>query len=89
MAHFTEYLILGILVLNYLSTYGKLNKRMLIVALIICYLYAFSDEIHQIFIPGRTAKVLDTLIDGSGSLIGLIIYTRYFKRKCRYLSNDN
>ena len=89
MAHFTEYLILGILVLNYLSTYGKLNKRMLMIALIICYLYAISDEIHQIFIPGRTAKVLDTLIDGSGSLIGLIIYTRYFKRKCRYLSNDN
>ena len=89
-AHFTEYLILGILVLNFLSTYGKINKKMFIIALICCYLYAVSDEVHQIFIPGRTAKVLDTLIDGSGSLIGLIIYTWYFKRKkCRNLSNDN
>lgn len=89
-AHFTEYLILGILVLNFLSTYGKINKKMFIIALICCYLYAVSDEVHQIFIPGRTAKVLDTLIDGSGSLIGLIIYTWYSKRKkCRNLSNDN
>ena len=49
MAHFTEYLILGILVLQLLSDYTKINKRMLIVSLIICYLYAVSDEVHQIF----------------------------------------
>ena len=91
MAHFTEYLILGILVLQLLSDYTKINKRMLIVSLIICYLYAVSDEVHQIFIPGRTAKVLDTFIDGSGSLVGIAIYSIYQRNvlKCRILSNDN
>ena len=89
-AHFTEYLILGILVLNLLSNYGKINKKMLLLALIFCYLYAVSDEIHQIFIPGRTAKFLDTLIDGAGSLIGIILFSLFKNRKfCRKLSNDN
>ena len=91
MAHFTEYLILGILVLQLLSDYTKINKRMLIVSLIICYLYAVSDEVHQIFIPGRTAKVLDTFIDGAGSLVGITIYSIYQRNvlKYRILSNDN
>ena len=91
MAHFTEYLILGILVLQLLSDYTKINKRMLIVSLIICYLYAVSDEVHQIFIPGRTAKVLDTFIDGAGSLVGITIYSIYQRNvlKCRILSNAN
>ena len=84
-AHFTEYLILGILVLQLLSDYTKINKRMLIVSLIICYLYAVSDEVHQIFIPGRTAKVLDTFIDGAGSLVGITIYSIY-QSKCRKMS---
>lgn len=85
-AHFTEYLILGILVLQLLSDYTKINKRMLIVSLIICYLYAVSDEVHQIFIPDRTAKVLDTFIDGAGSLVGITIYSIY-QSKCRKMSN--
>ena len=84
-AHFTEYLILGILVLQLLSDYTKINKRMLIVSLIICYLYAVSDEVHQIFIPDRTAKVLDTFIDGAGSLVGITIYS-IFQSKCRKMS---
>ena len=85
-AHFTEYLILGILVLQLLSDYTKINKRMLIVSLVLCYLYAVSDEVHQIFIPDRTAKVLDTFIDGAGSLVGITIYSIY-QSKCRKMSN--
>ena len=85
MAHFTEYLILGILVLQLLSDYTKINKRVLIISFLICYFYDISDEIHQIFIPGRTAKVLDTFIDGTGSLVGIILYSIYFN-KCRKMS---
>jgi VanZ family protein len=39
----------------------------------IAYLYGVSDEIHQSFIPGRTSKFTDTLIDLLGILIGLLI----------------
>ena len=42
-------------------------------------LYAISDEIHQLFIDGRTARFTDVLIDAAGALGGillvLLIYT--------------
>ena len=90
-AHFTEYLILGILVFQLLSDYTKISKKTIIFGLLICYLYAVNDEVHQIFIPGRTAKVMDTFIDGAGSLFGIILATIYQKNveKCRNLTNDN
>ena len=85
-AHFTEYLILGILVFQLLSDYTKISKKTIIFSLLICYLYAVSDEVHQIFIPGRTAKIMDTFIDGAGSLFGIILANIYYK-KCRKMSN--
>ena len=38
-----------------------------------CFLYACSDEIHQLFIPGRSGMFTDVLIDTSGSLCGIIV----------------
>ena len=46
MAHFTEYLILGILVLQLLSDYTKINKRVLIISFLICYFYEFIGIIQ-------------------------------------------
>lgn len=76
-AHFTEYFVLGILVLAAcLSTF---NKKNFWIALIICVLYAASDEIHQMFVPGRSCRLTDVFIDASGSLTGelVFIYLRY------------
>lgn len=33
--------------------------------------YALSDELHQAFVPGRSASLWDVGIDGLGALIGL------------------
>lgn len=33
-------------------------------------LYAASDEIHQLFVPGRCGLVKDVLIDAAGALLG-------------------
>ena len=43
-------------------------------AILICVLYAASDEIHQIFVPGRSCRVMDILLDSFGSISGIIIY---------------
>lgn len=40
-------------------------------ALALVFLYAASDEIHQVFIPGRTGQVSDVLVDTTGGIIGL------------------
>ena len=36
-------------------------------------LYAASDELHQSFVPGRTATGLDIAIDGTGAVLGLAL----------------
>ena len=75
IAHFSEYLILGILIYNYCL---RLNLSALF-----CLLYAISDEIHQIFIPGRSCQIRDIIIDLLGAIFGIIILHLYNKRKRR------
>ena len=69
-AHYTEYLILGILVSNMLKYYNKKSY----ISIIICILYAISDEVHQLYVPGRSCQILDMFIDTIGSSTGIIIY---------------
>lgn len=73
-AHFFAYLVLGILTFNGLKDSKITGGRGFILALIICILYAISDEIHQLFIPGRSGQVMDVAIDGMGSLVGITLY---------------
>lgn len=75
-AHFLNYFILGILVLNALalSNSRQLKWKNVLFAILICALYAGSDEFHQIFVPGRGPQIKDVFIDSSGSLAGIVIY---------------
>lgn len=70
IAHFTEYFILGVLVCNLFKIYNK----NIIIGIILCILYALSDEVHQLFISGRHFAMFDVLIDSIGVIIGHIIY---------------
>ena len=79
LAHFTEYLILGVLVLNMLRYYKP--KEILILAIMICILYSCLDEIHQLFIQGRAGQLKDVLIDSLGSLTGIFIFNKIKKVK--------
>ncbi len=72
LAHFTEYLILGFLVIN-MFTKNNINNLYLI-SIILCIIYATSDEIHQIFVPGRACQLRDILIDSIGSITGIYLY---------------
>lgn len=81
LAHFTEYFILGILVYNMIY---NLNKKKYM-SIIICILYAISDEIHQLFVVGRSCNIIDMLIDSCGSISGVyflyLIYKIILKKK--------
>lgn len=72
LAHFTEYLILGFLTINMLNK-NDISKKYLI-SILICIIYATSDEIHQIFVPGRACQIRDVLIDSIGSITGVYLY---------------
>ncbi len=41
--------------------------------------YAASDEVHQSFVPGRDASIMDWLADAVGILIPGYIYVRRYK----------
>ncbi len=83
-AHFIEFFILGILVLNVLIHFCKFNKKIIFISLLLCFLYACSDEFHQLFVTGRTGRFPDVLIDTSGSFIGIIsFYFTYWLLKIK------
>ncbi|MDX5475278.1 MAG: VanZ family protein [Bacillaceae bacterium] len=74
-AHFFAYLILGLLVTNALYQTTKIqSKRQIMLAFIICVLYAISDEVHQLFVPGRSGEVRDVIIDSAGAGVGIFMY---------------
>ena len=78
-AHFSLYLVLGILIYLNVKDVKKINP--IIISLMFCILYACSDEIHQMFINERTAKVLDILIDTTGSLTGILLIYLFSSKK--------
>lgn len=70
-AHFTEYFILGILVILNLKNYKI--KHIILWSTIFCLVYASTDELHQYFTLARDARLLDVLIDTSGSILGIFV----------------
>lgn len=49
----------------------------LILAFLICVVFAISDEYHQTFVAGRTGQPLDVVIDSAGAIAGLLFYSTY------------
>ncbi len=80
IAHGSVYFILSILVCLSLSNYNLDIKKLLIITFIICLLYSISDEIHQLFVFGRSGELKDVIIDNIGIIIGLYLFW-IFKRK--------
>ena len=71
MAHITEYFILGILILNFINEF-KVDKK-IVISILICFILASFDELHQLFIPDRTGCLLDVFIDMIGASLGILI----------------
>ena len=73
-AHFSIYLMLGFLVAYALGEIGVQGYRLIELSLLVCVLYATSDELHQLFVSGRGAQVKDVLIDSAGAIVGIGLY---------------
>jgi len=52
-----------------------LGSKQLEKAILYTLAYAFTDEIHQLFVPGRTGVLTDILFDSLG--IGLALLTNF------------
>ena len=73
-AHLIVYLILGILVSQAFSMNGLHGRENARHTIMICVLYAVSDEVHQMLVPGRGPSIIDIFIDGMGATAGLLLY---------------
>ena len=74
ITHATVYFFLAIFSLAALGFSPRLRKSRIELALIICLLFAISDELHQWFVPGRSPQLTDVLIDLAGILLAILIY---------------
>jgi len=81
--HFAAYFILEILLaltLHFQDKYSALKLKPILFSLLFLSLYAALDEIHQYFIPGRYADVLDWIADVIGGAIAIFLLRMFFKK---------
>ena len=74
LAHMTEYGILCLLACAFVRGYSGDWKVCGISAVAVAVLYAATDEIHQLFVPGRAGRFSDVCIDTLGAVIWLLLF---------------
>lgn len=81
LAHYSIYFFLGIFVYELMLLTKVKHKK--IFAVIICFIYASFDEVHQLFVIGRTGQVRDVFIDTLGSISAIFLIGLMKTRKNR------
>ena len=89
VAHASEYFIFTILILIALKNSGVKGNKRFIIALVICFIYACTDEYHQLFVDGRTGQFIDVLIDTIGPIVAfleIIVLSKITNKKVKFNS---
>lgn len=81
-AHMSEYAILTLTFIYGFSKNKLILQKVLLFSLSSTFLYACSDEFHQLFIAGRSGQLVDVLIDTTGGMIAIILFYFIKKKKC-------
>lgn len=70
----TEYAILALLVFGMLGSYGMRVCRLRYqIAVVYVFVYASTDEFHQLFVAGRSGQFSDVCIDTIGAVIAMLL----------------
>jgi len=79
--HFVAYALLGALFLRafYTTRIKRHLKLIIFLSILFSSLYGISDEIHQSFVPFRTADAMDALTDILGSAFGVGVFSLWIK----------
>ena len=81
LAHFFIYFVFSLMFLSVLDQYKFRSSRKYLLSLLICLLYALTDEWHQVFVAGRGPGLLDVGIDFLGILVGLGVFALRMRKK--------
>lgn len=74
LGHFGEYAILGALLVLALT-----SPRRALMAVALASAYGVTDELHQLFVPGRCSDPVDWLVDTLGAIVGVYVATRIYR----------
>ncbi len=83
IAHMTEYFILAALLYRaFKRSFNLSTSYLLFWSVVLSFLYAVSDEIHQAFVPTRNPSPKDVFIDTIGIVVFYVFikYSNKFKR---------
>lgn len=74
LAHYTLYTVGGVLIISFAYTMDKTQKEKILYSLAFGICFVITDEVHQLFVPGRTGRLLDVGIDTLGIITGILIF---------------
>ena len=75
-AHFIAYAMLAWLWWRFLAPQRQFDWGVLWGAFVMTALYGISDEIHQLFVPGRNGQLADVFFDSAGALAMILLIRR-------------
>ncbi|MEI7703912.1 MAG: VanZ family protein [Deltaproteobacteria bacterium] len=86
LLHAIEYAGFAVLLFFGLRLGGRSIRTAALVAIGLASLYGATDEIHQSFVPGRDASVLDWVADTAGAVLGAVVVGTVALRRDRSAS---
>ena len=78
-AHFILYALLGFSIISFMKEFVLLDYKKMVFCVFLVFLYACSDEIHQLFVMERTGKILDVVIDTFGGVVSTFLYLKIYQ----------
>ncbi|MBR1591453.1 MAG: VanZ family protein [Ruminococcus sp.] len=87
LAHFSIYALLGFFMCLGVGK-GRFLSLNSVISLDLCFLYACTDEMHQLFVAGRSGEFRDIIIDTLGSCVGIIISALICRLFCRIFKKE-
>ena len=79
VAHMAEFGVLSVLLYMWIGQWEVGFLRRGATAFGATAVYAATDEIHQLFVPGRAGRFSDVCIDSAGALAGVIVFALLVK----------
>ncbi len=72
-AHAAEYAAFAMLLVGAWYDKNRKNRWNVLIPWAIATAYAATDELHQLFVPGRSGQLSDVALDGAGAAVGTAI----------------
>lgn len=78
--HLVEFAILYLLLVAALLTTGRFSFKLSLICAVIAAAYGLLDEIHQSFVPARSATIIDFVKDVTGVVVASYFVMRGYRK---------